>query len=354
MIIPFSSERIKKISASFALIFFIGILLSINEIYFPHPSFEGKKHVTIPQGFGSRKIGELLRNEKIIRSKWAFVTYVSLRNEASLLKPGEYAFFSDMDISEIATDILRGGSTEIVLTVPEGRTMADIAKELEDEHILFSHEFFALSGYPTIDYRIDTKLPNPKVFSDTYSFLSDKPSFVGLEGYLFPDTYRIFKDSSPEDIVKKMLENMNKKLTPDLRAEIAKQKKTIFSIITMASLIEKEVQSDKDRAIVSGILWKRLEREMPLQVDSTINYITGGKSPSVTIEETKINSPYNTYLYKGLPLGPISNPGISAIQAAIYPEKSPYLFYLSTPEGETIFSRTFEEHGAAKRKHLTK
>lgn len=342
--------RILQISAVFLGII---ILIGLNEIYYPHPSFEGRKRIEIPQGAGSRMISAELKKEGVIRSKWAFVLYVSLRGNASDLKPGEYTFFSDMDIPAITRDLIRGGATEILLTVPEGWAAVDIAKKLEEEHILSQKDFLGIAGHPNTDYRIDTGLPTPKSYAEAYSFLVDKPWYIGLEGYLFPDTYRIFRDSTPEEIIEKMLENMDKKLTPDLREEITRQKKSVFSIITIASLIEKEVRTDEDRAVVSGILWKRLERGMPLQVDATINYITGGKNPSATREDTKINSSYNTYLYAGLPLGPIANPGLSAIRAAIYPTKSPYLFYLSTPEGKTIFSRTLEEHNAAKRKYLT-
>jgi UPF0755 protein len=120
----------------------------------------------------------------------------------------------------------------------------------------------------------------------------------------------------------------------------------------MASLLEKEVKSLEDKKIVSGILWKRLENNMPLQVDATISFITGKKDANISIEETKIDSPYNTYKYRGLPLGPICNPGLESIIAAIYPETSNYWFYLSTPEGKTIFSKTLDEHNIAKQKYL--
>ncbi len=154
-----------------------------------------------------------------------------------------------------------------------------------------------------------------------------------------------------------MLENFSSKFSLDLRAETMKQEKTIYQIITMASLIEKEVTSESDRALVSGILWKRLSLGIPLQVDATINYIKkerGTSSPSgkISILDTKIESLYNTYKYAGLPKGPIDNPGISAIKAAIHPKESPYLYYLSAPDGKTIFSKTLGEHNAAKAKYL--
>lgn len=120
----------------------------------------------------------------------------------------------------------------------------------------------------------------------------------------------------------------------------------------MASLVEKEVKTLEDKKLVSGVLWKRLENGMPLQVDATISYITGKKNAKILIADTQIDSPYNTYKYRGLPLGPISNPGLDSIVAALYPQESSYWYYLSTPEGQTIFSRTLDEHNQARAKYL--
>ena len=194
--------------------------------------------------------------------------------------------------------------------------------------------------------------PGSKDFSTDFSFLSDKPKNLSLEGYLFPDTYEVKKGAGSEDIIKKILNNFDKKLNSDLRTEIKNQGKSIFEIITIASLIEKEVRTFEDKKLVSGVLWKRLESNMPLQVDATIAYITEKKTTKVLKTDTQIDSLYNAYKYSGLPLGPICNPGIESIKAAIYPENSEYWYYLSTPEGETIFSRTLEEHNIAKAKYL--
>jgi len=151
-----------------------------------------------------------------------------------------------------------------------------------------------------------------------------------LEGFLFPDTYQFPLRISGEEVVKKMRDNFEKKLTPELREEIEKQGKTIFEIITMASLIEKEVKTKEEKELASGILWKRLEIGMPLQADA---------APE-------------TYERQGLPEKPICNPGLESILAAVYPKSSGYWYYLSTPEGETIFSKTLEEHNYAKSKYL--
>ena len=182
--------------------------------------------------------------------------------------------------------------------------------------------------------------------------MSELPETASLEGYLFPDTYEISEGESPEDIIKNILVNFEKKITRELKEAIALKNKSVFEIITMASMIEKEVKTINDKKIVSGILWKRLEDGMPLQVDATINYITGKNHKSALLADLKINSPYNTYKYQGLPLGPISNPGIDSILAAIYPTESKYWYYLSADSGKTIFSKTLKEHNAAIAKYL--
>lgn len=312
-----------------------------NEIYRPHTAFSGSRSVEIPAGFGSRQIADLLKKEGFIRSKWALVIYVSLTGRASLLKSGSYVFFSSSAIPSIAANLMRGGTNERVITIVEGWSSKDIAKYLEQENFFSAKDFLKLA---------DGK--NPIFNKDRFNFLMDKPEKSGLEGYFFPDTYRIFKNAKLEEAIVKMLENFGRKLNPDLRKEIARQKKTIFEIIIMASLVEKEVSSDEDRTLVAGVLWKRLDVGMGLQVDATITYLTGKKSSKVSRAETEIDSPYNTYKYRGLPPGPISNPSLSAIKAVVYPKESSYLYYLSTDEGKTVFSKTLEEHNLAKAKYL--
>jgi len=314
-------------------VFFAGIL--VYEIYRPHTSFTGSKSVEIVQGLGSRKIAERLKNEGIIRSKWAFIIYVTVEGVASRLKPGFYVFSHRDSIPTIVEALERGGTNEKTIVIREGWSIKDIAEYLEREGIVKSEDFYRAV--------------------QNYNRHRDK---ISIEGYLFPDTYRIFRDAKPEEIISKMLENFDRKVSQELREEIIRQNKTIHEVITIASLIEKEVPEDEDRAIVSGILWKRLKMGMALQVDATITYIKRQTvkdyipSTKISIEDTKIDSPYNTYKYRGLPPGPIANPGLSAIKAAIYPKDSPYLYYLSASGKQTIFSRTLEEHNIAKAKYL--
>ena len=171
---------------------------------------------------------------------------------------------------------------------------------------------------------------------------------------MFPQTYFFDPQMDRFKVAELFLKNFGENLSQDLRDEIQSQGKSIFKIAIMASLLEKEAKAKEEKELVSGILWKRLEIKMPLQVDATIVYITGKRTTRISIAETKIDSPYNTYKYLGLPLGPISNPGLESILAAVYPKDKGNWYYLSTPEGQIIFSKTLEEHNIAKAKYLIK
>ncbi|MBI3442278.1 MAG: endolytic transglycosylase MltG [Candidatus Sungbacteria bacterium] len=231
--------------------------------------------------------------------------------------------------------------TELSLTIPEGWNTTEIAAYLDQQQITPKTDFNALAGQDATTTLVQK-----------FSFLKEKPGHTGLEGYLFPDTYRFYTSTPAAQVAVRMLQNFDAKFSDELRKETERQHHTIFEIITMASLIEKEAATDADRELVSGILWKRLDLGIPLQVDATIIFVTGHRTARVSYADTSIDSPYNTYRYKGLPRGPIANPGISAISAALYPKKSFYLYYLSTPDGDTIFSKTLEEHNRAKAKYL--
>jgi UPF0755 protein len=180
----------------------------------------------------------------------------------------------------------------------------------------------------------------------------DFKKLAGREGYLFPDTYYLFADAKITDLIKKMQENFDRRVSNDLRAAIKRQGKDLDEVLKVGSIIEAEVPHEADRPIVSDIIWKRLNAGMALQSDATLNYAIGGKRTALTAAELKMDSPYNTYKYRGLPPTPIGNPGLSAIRAAIYPAKTDYWYFLSTPDGQTIFSRNLAEHNRAKVRYL--
>lgn len=285
------------------------------------------------KGESAEIIAEHLKSSELIKSPFIFRLYVFLSLRQYALKSGDYELSPSMSIRYIADTIALGGTNEILITIPPGFNL----RQAEDR--------FVGAGLAQ-----KNELVNYKFSENSPPLLSDKPKSASLEGYLFPDTYRFFKDSALSDIVSKMVSNLDSKLAPDLKVAIRNSSHSTYEILTMASLIEKEVISDEDREIVSGILWKRLETGIPLQVDATLIYITGRRE--IYEADKKINSPYNTYFYRGLPKGPIASPSLSAIKAAIFPKISPYWYYLSAKDGRTIFSTTLTEHNRNKAIYL--
>lgn len=337
----------------FLIILILGGFFLWQGIYLPKNASLGKEVIfNIEKGESSRDIALNLEKEGLIRWGPVLRVYVLIKLVSGKLQAGSYVLSSSMNIPEIVEKFVKGEAIKEKIIIIEGWNLRDIGFYLENKGMFQAEELWEIAGFPAIDYSKAKDLPTPKDFSSEYDFLEEKPKNIGLEGYLFPDTYEINKEINIEEIVRKTLNNFDKKLNPELKKEINKQGKTIFEIITIASLIEKEVKTKEDKELVSGILWKRLKNGVPLQIDSTIGYITGKQTTKISKEETKIDSPYNTYKYRGLPLGPISNPGLESILTAIYPESSNYWYYLSTPEGETIFSKTLEEHNIAKNTYL--
>jgi len=323
------------VACSFIIIIF---LLTLWEIFVPRAPISNYTITYVAKsGEGDDEIARDLENQGIIKSNYFFRFYVVVSFQHSRLQAGRYLLSPNMSVYEIVKKMVSGDVIRQKITILEGWDLTDIKKYFESKDVLSKEEFKELVKQD---------------FSNRFDFLKEKPKDVSLEGYLFPDTYEVYQGESGEEIFKNILANFDKKITPDLREEIIRQKKSLFEIITVASMIEKEVKTLNDKKIVSGIIWKRLKLGMPLQIDATINYITGKNDAGALIKDTKIDSPYNTYKYKGLPKGPISNPGMESILAAISPKDSLYLFYLSGFDGKTIFSKTLSEHNAARVKYL--
>lgn len=290
----------------------------------------------VERGEDARRIARNLEIQGLIQDDVSFLLYLGLKGGSKKIQAGEYILMTCLAPRDIANRLLRGETkNEIAVTIPEGFTLKEIETRLREFQFQVS-----LSDFHVEDYWGE------------YELLQDAPMGANLEGFLFPDTYFFERNADEDEVVRKMLDNFHRKMTVDFRKETTKQGKSTYEILTMASLLEEEVRSPEDKKIVSGILWKRLAIGMPLQVDATITYLTQKRSTDVTSTDLRIDSPYNTYRYKGLPFGPITNPGIESIKAALYPQESDYFYYLSTPEGKTIFSETFTDHSAAKARYL--
>jgi UPF0755 protein len=294
-------------------------------------------------GEGSDDIANNLKTAGLIRSANAFEWYAWRTRQDDYLQPGTYSLEKTMNLREIVAVLSRReqrATNERTITIIEGWNNYDIA------------EYFEKQGIASAESVLDA-MQHKQAWWDNYSVLKDRPSNVDLEGYLFPDTYRVYADASVNDILEKMVATLEQKLTPQLRAEIAKQGKTTHEILTMASIIEREVHKPDDQKMVSDIFWKRLKIGMALQSDATINYITNKGTATPSLDDLQVESPYNTYRNRGLPPGPIANPGLNAITAAVYPTPNLYYFYLTTLDtGQIYYGKDHDEHVRNKQLYL--
>jgi UPF0755 protein len=281
---------------------------------------------SVNSGQGFMDIANALKTAGLIRSTWAFDIAAALDGHAATLKSGEYQLSPSMGTSQIIAALSSAAAQEATVTIPEGSNIYDIDRILSAASVI-----------------------HPGAFADF-------AKAQGLEGHLFPDTYQFFLGENVQNIVGTMTSDFNAKAAPLLAADSANGARNLI----IASIVEKEVPDQNDQEIVAGIILKRLAAGMPLDIDATVCYAkllaatsTEGGVCSLTALDFKIDSPYNTYLYKGLPPAPIGNPGVSAITAAIHPQTTPYLYYLTDPAtGKTIFAKTLDEQNQNRVKYL--
>lgn len=338
----------KKIVGIIVLIFLAAIFSLLYYSYIVSVG-EGKGSevlFTIEKGESVDQIADNLENKKLVVSSFFFKTYLTLNHKAAEIKAGQYALKTDYDIKKLVEVLTKGEQVEKEkkITIIEGWNIKEINEYLNKNNVGVKDVFSALTTKKISDWKFSFTRP---------AFLNYADQNTDLEGYLFPDTYRIYKDATTEDVVRKMLDNFSKKIDIKMLKDIERKGKTLPQIITMASLIEKEVAKKEDMKIVSDIFWGRIKTGQALQSCATLAYILGVNKPQYSKEDTEIVSPYNTYKNPGLPPGPICNPGLDAIKAAIYPVKTEYNYFLTNPDNkQTIFSRTYEEHIANKAKYL--
>ena len=306
-------------------VFFLFAIMPVSYFgAFRAPSDSSSEQIiTIERGMTLSEVTDFLYEESVIRFPSLFkgLAFIFGGGDDGIIA-GDYFFKRPPMVLEVAYRLTSGryGIEPKELTIPEGANVFEISL-------------------------LARKLLN-EFDSERFLELAEDD-----EGYLFPDTYLFLPNTKAEEVYRVMRKNFDKKIF-SLKPAIRRTKKDIHEIITMASLIEEEAKDTETRRLISGVLWKRLEIGMALQVDATFIYINGKNTFELTLEDLKIDSPYNTYRYKGLPPGPISNPGLDSINAAIYPEESDYLFYLADLTGVTHFSETFEEHKQKKFRYL--
>ncbi len=334
-------KNIKKIFY-IIIIAFVGFwFLYIISIDNPNPGDGENKTFIVEKGMGVSAIAEKLEDEGFLASPFMFKVYVSLNDYKTEFYDGAFNLQTDMNIKQLVKNLTEREPTplrqELEVKIIEGWTEAEIDAYLAElgfiepgELLKYSREFDEKNRF----------------------FLIDRPKGATLEGYLYPDTYRVFVDSPISALVAKMLNNFDNKLTEEIREEIKRQGKTLYEVLTLASVVEQEMYGYENRRKVAGVFLNRLEIGMPLQSDATVNYITQKGTDRPSIADTKIDNPYNTYQNQGLPPGPICNPSIEAIEAVVYPNITGDLYFLTTRDGQIFFSPTHEEHVRKKQLYL--
>jgi UPF0755 protein len=315
-----------KASVIMSLVVVLGALIFLYHLFIGPANFNvpvneklGGVLVEVKPGMGAKQVAYLLKDSGVISSVSLFSAAVSIFGDSKKIVAGYYLFKDPVGVLE-AEDRIRSGEfglEQIKLTFPEGFTVRQVGERVAAASPLF----------------------NIDVFMELAST---------SEGYLFPDTYFFL----PTDSEAAVINRMKKTFKDKTEKFFASSTESESDIVKMASVIEKEVQDPKDMKIVSGILWKRIEIGMALQVDATLAYERGLASHELSIDDLEEDSPYNSYTNRGLPPTPIDNPGLNAIIAALNPEKSPYLYFLTDSEGKVYYARTFEEHKENKAKYL--
>jgi UPF0755 protein len=295
------------------------------------PAAETK--IVIPDGSGAAEIGRLLESDGIVRSGRLFWWYVRVRGGGDRIEAAQYDFPAHQTLPQVVTRLLAGGTPPVTwVTIPEGFTSVQIARRLSTARLTSVNGFLAV------------------VRSDRLRF--DGQSTDGLEGYLFPDTYQVPRRADAEAIARLMTDRFMAELPGNPLAAAKRLGFSIPQIVTIASMIEREGKIDAERPLIASVIYNRLHRGMPLEIDATIEYALPHHKAELSLRDLAIDSPYNTYQHAGLPPTPISNPGKASLDAAFHPAQTPYLYYVYRGGGRHAFSTTLEQQQENERRYL--
>lgn len=289
---------------------------------------DGTQVLVIEKGQTGSEIADMLFERGLIRSTQGFKLWLYLSGTNDKLQTGHYQIPNKVTVRELISLLQEGHVESIRVTIPEGYTVGDIAIVLEKNQIMKAKDFLA---------EAKTFVPYPYM-------KGTKPATYPVEGFLFPSTYEIPVGATPREVIQMMADEMNRYLTPAVKKQIQAQHMSIHDFVTLASIVERESLFDADRPTIAGVFKKRLAHGIPLQSDATISYVLGYAKENVTIGDTQLQSPYNTYVSKGLPPGPIANPGKKSLDAVLHSENTDYLYFVADKEGHNHFSKTYEEH----------
>ncbi len=288
--------------------------------------------IKIPNGSTLTDVSNILKENKVIKNKVLFKVVSKFKPNEHGVKAGKYLLRQSYSNSKVL-DILFSGKTYndgIKVTIPEGSTYKEVIKYLTSKGI----------GNKEVYEKL---INNPKEFYSEFKFLDEK-DITSLEGFLYPDTYHFDKNVTEKEVLSNILKRFEKMYTDKFKREQKERGLTLQQVVNLASIIEKEAVLDEDRPMIASVFYNRLNVDMPLQSDATIQYIFDERKDRVMYKDLKIKSPYNSYINKGLPPTPISNPGVKSIEAVLNPANSDYLYFVATIDGKNNYSKTYEEH----------
>jgi len=298
-----------------------------HQLHQPANPGNSKVRFVVPPGATFHEVADTLHRTGLIDSVTVFDLYARYKHLDRKVQAGAYELSRNLNMIQILQALQTAIPDEIFVTIPEGFTVKKTAALLDQGGVIKGSDYTALAVQGTFNYDL----------------LKDLPPGASLEGFLFPDTYLVPRAGTAKDLITMQLDNFKNHWTDARKAQAAKRNLNALQIITIASMIEREARFDADRPLVASVIYNRLAAGWALQIDATVLYAKGIWQSSVTTQDRMIQSPYNTYLHTGLPPGPIANPGIKAIDAALQPADTGYFFYLSDPAGHNHYAKTSEE-----------
>jgi len=313
---------------------YLGVSYVGNAVKKPLSNSTEEVKFTVQKGESTTQIGEKLEKDGLIKNSFIFLLYLKYKRQASQIQAGDYTLKKNLTMIQVMEVLTKGKVTSGKITIPEGWTNKQIEAELVKKGVGTSEEF---------NVALNKKY--------SYEFLKESPN-GDLQGFLFPETYFVTARPTSEEVIEKMLKEFSAKADPKIREKIGKQKLSYYQVLTLASIVEREVISKDDRKKVAAVFLNRLDTGMKLDSCATVQYILGGDKRILSSEDISIDSPYNTYKIAGLPPSPISNPSLESIEAVLEPEKTDYLYFFTGKDGKTYFSKNEEEHDALKAKYL--
>lgn len=344
----------KIITIIILLCILIGAWFLYSEVYVAQAQYSDSVIFEIEEGQSVQGLAFDLEQKDIIRNATLFKLYARFKGIDRQIRQGEFEVKKPITLARVIESLTHPGISERTITIIPGWDLRDVAEYLVSEgFVKDTEEVFYFTGEPAFYYSFVWNTEGENRFTTLANEIQSLPDKISYEGYLAPNTYRVYKNATVREIIVKLMLERNDELANFYPESLYSSGRTIHEILTMASILEREVKTSKDRKLISDLFWRRYDANWALQADSTVHYAVGKKGNVFTTKEDRDSlSTWNTYKYPGLPPGPICNPSLDAIMAAMYPEKNEYWYFLTTQDGEVKYGRNLEEHNSNIQKFL--